>query len=223
MVSIPVRQEGKVFLIDLHDHSKESPGVSEYVGQTKLKEGKYRPLNTEEDRHNLLELHRRLGHPGGESFRKTLAEKGSVIPLALAKAITSSCTTCCTSNARFPRIGSRLMKDDVDDGAWARDLFFPAAVGVAGGRLVSLWINRRTGFLSLKALVRKSQAKEHLEEMLLTHKVNSLRQDNDTVFQDATSLALCQAHKVHLELSAPYTPESNGSAERAVRTVNRAP
>lgn len=106
------------------------------------------------------------------------------------------------------------------------DLFGPVGISTPkGGRYGSIFKDDYSGALFVAILARKSDVVENLKDIIssakhLGYDMKELRTDNDSVYCSTQAKQLYRASSVHHSTSIPYTPQQNGAAERAVRTIS---
>ena len=106
------------------------------------------------------------------------------------------------------------------------DICGPMSVPSLGGSLYCLlFTDDHSNFKLVRFLTAKSQALDawkqvHSEvETLTGNKVKSIKTDNGGEFVNTLWKEYCQQHRIRHDLSAPYSHQQNGVAERANRSI----
>lgn len=96
---------------------------------------------------------------------------------------------------------------------------------LGGSRYFLLFTDDFTRMSWVYFLKLKSEAFEHFKQFKALvenqsgRRIITLRTDREGEFMSDQFNALCDEHDIHRDLTAPYTPEQNGVAERKNRTV----
>jgi len=172
----------------------------------------------------LKQWHDRLGHASEATLKQMAAGAVDGLP----EFQQGECLRFCEGKqTRAP-----FKKADKGTRAKARlelvhvDLAGPMATESLGGsRYMMVFVDDFTHFMTVKFLTAKSEAHDALEayvaemERQTGARIKVLRSDRGGEFtSDAIALMLRKAGIRH-QLTAPYTPQQNGVAERAVRTL----
>jgi transposase InsO family protein len=173
--------------------------------------------------------HERLGHPGKTvSERLTREQLCTGIPVSLIPC--AKCDTHCDSCIRgkqskppFPdssrrptRILHRIHADTVGE--------VPTA-GTGGERYFLTVVEEYSGYVDIIPVQQKSSIAHELINVIARwerqtdSKVQVVRTDRGTEFLNKTFHGYCAQNGIHTEMSAAYTPQQNGVAERANRTI----
>ncbi len=173
--------------------------------------------------------HERLGHPGKTvSERITREDVCRGVPVSLIPC--ESCDTHCDSCVRgkqskppFPdssrrptQVLHRIHADTVGE--------VPTA-GTGGERYFLTVVEEYSGYVDVIPVQQKSSIAHELISVITRwerqteSKVKVVRTDRGTEFLNKTFHGYCAANGVHTEMSAAYTPQQNGVAERANRTL----
>lgn len=173
--------------------------------------------------------HERLGHPG-----KTVSERitredvctgipVSLIPCASCDSHCDSCVRGKQSKPPFPdssrrptRVLHRIHADTVGE--------VPTA-GTGGERYFLTVVEEYSSYIDVIPVQQKSSIAQELISVIARwerqteSKVKVVRTDRGTEFLNKTFHGFCATNGVHTEMSAAYTPQQNGVAERANRTI----
>ena len=169
--------------------------------------------------------HKRLGHLGYSSIGP-LSHMVHGIPTKL-KIPTDICDTCAlVKQTMQPRVSSKLPRADTYLYRVHTDLCGPMQTrAIGGGRYALLATDEYTGFTLHRILKTKDEVEHYLPLILDeferdTHlKVKNLRADNGGEFSSTVLLEYLQNRNIYMEPTPPYSPPSNGMAERANRTM----
>ena len=173
--------------------------------------------------------HERFGHLGVQSLQQ-LAAKGMVSGLpseiGLLPGVCEGCMLGRQARESFPTSSSK----EVEPLALVHtDLCGPMKVPSLGGaKYFMILTDDATGYKQVYFLKSKDQAlakfKEYKAsvESLTDHKIKRLRSDRGKEFVNKAFCAFMDQHGIARSRSAPYTPQQNGVAERANRTIMEA-
>jgi len=173
--------------------------------------------------------HERLGHPGktvSERISKENVCTGipvSLIPCAMCDTHCDSCIRGKQSKPPFPdssrrptRVLHRIHADTVGE--------VPTA-GTGGERYFLTVVEEYSGYVDIIPVLQKSSIAQELINVIARwerqtdSKVQVVRTDRGTEFLNKTFHGHCTQNGIHTEMSAAYTPQQNGVAERANRTI----
>ena len=166
--------------------------------------------------------HRRLGHVGVGRVRRTAAQ---VDGLELTSEEMLACDACVEGKMtrRTFKMASAPRSSRPGDVVSA-DLFGPLPVTASGHRFGLVIIDDASSLIKLYLLKRKGDALGCFERFVVEaetfgHRVRVLRSDNGGEFVSAAFDAFLAGKGIGRALTSPHTPEQNGQAERAVRTI----
>jgi hypothetical protein len=176
----------------------------------------------------LKQWHDRLGHASEATLKQMAAGAVDGLP----EFQQGECLRFCEGCVLGKQTRAPFKKADKGTRAKARlelvhvDLAGPMATESLGGsRYMMVFVDDFTHFMTVKFLTAKSEAHDALEayvaemERQTGSRIKVLRSDRGGEFtSDAIALMLRKAGIRH-QLTAPYTPQQNGVAERAVRTL----
>jgi transposase InsO family protein len=172
--------------------------------------------------------HRRLGHVGVTNLQRLMVErmlKGCDIPLGMFKEKRSPCETCIRgkqvrathkpseSNTQRPL---ELLHTDV---AYMQE------EDLHGNKYVLVVIDDFTRFVEVVPMKTKGQASSEVIKVISRWetqrevKVQKLRSDNGGEYCNRELEEFCEKKGIAHQLTPPYSPESNGVAERFNRTL----
>ncbi len=173
--------------------------------------------------------HERLGHPGKTVSERLSREQlcvgipVSLIPCALCDTHCDSCVRGKQNKPPFPdssrrptRVLHRIHADTVGE--------LPTA-GTGGERYFLTVVEEYSGYVEIVPVQHKSSIAQELIDVITLwerqteSKVQVVRTDRGTEFLNKTFHGYCANNGVHTEMSAAYTPQQNGVAERANRTI----
>ena len=173
--------------------------------------------------------HERLGHPG-KTASERLDREGLCTGIPVSLLPCTQCDTHCDSCVRgkqskppFPessnkpdRILHRIHADTVGE--------LPVS-GMGGERYFLTVVDECSGYCEVVPVQHKSSVAQELINVIerwerqCDAKVKVVRTDRGTEFLNKTFHGYCSEKGIHTEMSAAYTPQQNGTAERMNRTV----
>ena len=170
--------------------------------------------------------HRRLGHMGAETLRRTAA--GNVVGMTFSPGSgLPHCDVCATWKSRVqdvPRNGERR-----DPGQPMHtvgfDVYGPMRTrGLYGEQYAAVGVCFSTGAVMCDLIRSKDQATQSAQGIFnrassLGHTVRIIRTDHDAIFTGQPFTTMCAAHGVHRESAAPYSQFQNGRVERVLQTL----
>lgn len=171
--------------------------------------------------------HERLGHLGWDAVKET-SKHVEGMQLKGQKPVGAHCEGCQQGKGHrdpFPTSPSRAT---MPFQLLHADLFGPVTPQTpVGGRFGSIFRDDYSGAIFVNILSHKSGALTCIKGMISlaerhNHKIKEIRTDNDTVYDSTAAKELYLSHSIHHSKSVPYTPQQNGAAERAVRTLSEA-
>lgn len=169
--------------------------------------------------------HQRLGHIGESAMRK-LVDSGRLPSQALSAIQNQVCQTCLAGKqSRLPFPTSATKSHTVLE-LLHMDLCGPISpASVSGAKYFLTIVDDYSRKYFVKFLSRKSDVfdvfvklKIFLERQTVK-KIKQLRSDNGGEFIPAKLVDLCTTEGIHQQFSVPETPQQNGVAERANRTI----
>ncbi|SCZ98792.1 BZ3500_MvSof-1268-A1-R1_Chr7-1g09273 [Microbotryum saponariae] len=196
--------------------------------QAASKDARHTLVATKSNRLPLLTLHRRYGHASVQTLKK-LAASGQVEgldwPYSDFECDGFTCNACLASKAHrlpFPSSSSHaaeplaLVHSDV--------LSFPEE-SLGHKRYLVTFIDDFSRKTWVYPIGHKSEVLQTFKDWLLEienatgRRVKTLRSDNGGEYVSTAFNGYCVARGIHRELTIPYTPEQNGRAERANRSI----
>jgi len=173
--------------------------------------------------------HERLGHPGRTASERLSKEplcSGIPVSLITCKLCDSHCDACVrgkqarppfpTSTTEPEKVLQRIHADTVGE--------LPSA-GSGGEKYFMTVVDELSSFCAAVPVDSKAAiARELISVVCLWQrqtdaKVKVVRTDRGTEFLNRTFHSFCAEEGIHTELSAAYTPQQNGVAERMNRTL----
>jgi transposase InsO family protein len=162
--------------------------------------------------------HNRLGHAG-------LARLQSFLPGVKMVKLTS-CDSCMKGKVSRVPFKGHFDKADHPLAVVHADLVGPITPSTNSGKhyFITL-VDQHTGFISVTLLHRKSDATEAILEFKAffenqtEHKMKKLITDGGGKFCNNTLSTVLKSHGIQHNVSPPYTPQHNGLAERANKTI----
>ena len=174
---------------------------------------------------SLQTWHQRLGHISADRIRQ-LQSMADGIKVNSDGFDATSCHGCQVGKGHrdpFPPSESRA---DTPFALVHADLAGPMQIRtVEGGRYLVLFIDDYTRLQFISITTHKSDAYQVLMELKSAierqtdHKLRAFRSDNDSVFTKKVAQAWFKKEGIRHEKTVPYTPSSNGVAERAIRST----
>ena len=175
---------------------------------------------------NLLYLlHCRAGHVRGRKLQLTLKEWGLEVPRRLCEEL--SCDCCFRNNFLVKKIKKKSAnkKSSMFNEFVYQDILDLKKNGWRGCRYLSVVVEESTGYVSLMPLQKKSHAIRHAVKYIRfceLHKLNSIKfwcTDKGTEFLNSDFVSMMSKEGIDMNVSAEYTPESQGIVERMNRTL----
>jgi transposase InsO family protein len=173
--------------------------------------------------------HERLGHPG-KTATERLNREGMVtgIPVSLLPCV--NCDTHCDpcvrgkqckpsfnpSDSKQPKVLHRVHADTVGT--------LPTA-GLGGERYFLTVVEEHSNYCAVSPVGLKTNIPHKLIDTItkwerqVDSKIKVVRTDRGTEFLNKTFQGYCAENGIHTEMSAVYTPQQNGVAERMNRTL----
>jgi hypothetical protein len=169
--------------------------------------------------------HARLGHPGGEAVKcLPLFTEGTKVDKSIPLHTCEPCIMAKHPRKPYPPSTTPRAKNVLD--LIHSDLCSPFPVATPHGKLhFILFLDDHSNLLNLQLLASKDQALEAWEiirkrwENHASRRVKVFRSDNGGEFISAAFTQALVSAGIMRQLSAPYTHQQNGKAERAIRTV----
>ena len=176
-------------------------------------------------------VHRRYAHAAHSSLAKLIGKglvEGISVPAgsfehqANSGAVCETCVTSKQTRAQHPSSGTRAAAPME---LVHMDVMGPLPVAEGGERYVLAVVDDSSGVRAVEPLERKSDVAQAAVELLdMMERVSgkktvALRTDNGTEFLSGELQQHLRSRNIRHELSAPYTPQQNGTAERLNRTL----
>ena len=176
------------------------------------------------DKASLEQWHRRLAHVNVRKVMKAISWTG-------AKESSLTCEGCIKGKAHrksFPK--HQKERESKPGNLLHADLAGPMRERSAGGaRYFLLLKDDCTGMQFVYFLKEKTQVPAKFKEFLADwnsissgQRVMRLRTDNGSEFTGQQMIKTCADYLIKRETSTPYSPQQNGTIERAIRTVTEA-
>jgi transposase InsO family protein len=173
-------------------------------------------------------VHRRMGHPSYGTLAemaKNGAVKGlSVAPEEFLEKQADQCEPCLLgkqARAAHPNTGTQRQPLQV----LHSDIMGPLPASIGGAVYIITLIDDATGFAVIGTLTHKSEAAAWLQakiKMLMTltnRPVQAFRSDCGGEYLSTAFKQFLEQQGIQQQLSAPYTPQMNGKAERFNKTL----
>ena len=177
----------------------------------------------------LKSIHYRYGHPNIHVLKKIIAEQKLPISATFLSSVKSlNCDDCLLCKAvRTPfKSSSGHSSASAPLQLLHYDLFGPITPATSEGyRYCLVIIDDYSRFCITSFMSNKSDAANHLQEFILSNSqfniksIKRMRSDNDAVFTSNKFVSFLKTNRISQELTVPYSPSSNGVAERAIRTL----
>ena len=171
----------------------------------------------------LEQWHRRLAHVHMQKVAKAIGWKGQPDP-------EFKCEGCIYGKTHRKSFPKKTKKRETKPGAVVHaDLAGPMRErSITGAKYFLLLKDDCSGLQFVYFLKEKNQVASRFKDFLVDwssvseRPVQRLRSDNGTEFVGRDMVKLCAEHLIKTETSTPYTPQQNGTIERAIRTVTEA-
>eukprot|EP00918_Siedleckia_nematoides_P007261 GHVU01015763.1.p1 GENE.GHVU01015763.1~~GHVU01015763.1.p1 ORF type:complete len:803 (-),score=105.15 GHVU01015763.1:904-3066(-) len=166
-------------------------------------------------------MHARLLDACPERVHGTMKEQGSSVTLAQVKEAIGNCGLCQRRNAVYrtpPRSQERRARASAFNDVVSWDYGYMHDRGPKGERHISMLTDVRTMTWHLKALKTKSEGTTHLLEWIdIYGPMKALRSDNAPELKSKEVEDLCAANNILMPPSPPYSSETNGIVESAIK------
>lgn len=172
------------------------------------------------------EVHRRLGHISVTSMKK-LISGNHVTGLLIDRKSPAKihCDSCRAAKAlRLPFKNISSLRTTNRGERFHTDLWGPSSVQSLGGKSYFIsFIDDKTRYTTIEFLKQKSDAANAIKNYIawITNQTGkppqSMRSDNGGEFLAVSSFL--KAHGIEHQLTAPHSPQQNGTAERLNRTL----
>lgn len=165
--------------------------------------------------------HQRLGHISGSTMRGLQASVDGLPVLHLPNSC-SSCTLGKMTRASFTASTSQSTEPLE---LLSVDLAGPFDESVGGARYFMVVVDAYSKLYHVELLRQKSDAVEAIKRLItrwetqVSRRVKILRSDNGGEFDNRAMADFCAGKGIRQQMTTARTPEQNGIAERAVRTV----
>ena len=158
--------------------------------------------------------HKRLGHLNMNDVRKTIPTLK-----ACELGVCEVCAMCKITKVPLPKETEVKSKKPLE--RVFVDILGPLnPASVHGYRYVLMLVDEYSKFKAVKFLRVKSEALEKFKEFVAEQGCpKTLRSDNGTEFTNKNFKNFCTENRIRQEFTVPETPEQNGMAERANRTI----
>ncbi|KAK8935961.1 hypothetical protein KSP39_PZI012924 [Platanthera zijinensis] len=191
-----------------------------------LKPQKKMTLTCSQDDKSLQLWHNRLGHTNlttiHQMYHQQLVE--GLPKLTKTQVKCDSCARSKTHRLPFPKTAQRRATQPLE--LLHIDLWGPSRVPTLGGkRYYLLIVDDFSRFMWLKHLEEKSESFQHFIsfqkqiEKQLERQIKALRSDRGGEFLSNEFNNYCLANGIRRELTAPASPQQNGTVERRNRTI----
>lgn len=176
---------------------------------------------------DLRLAHERLGHANMQCIAE-MVRNGTLPHVKINSSDLSSffCEGCAYGKMhKLPAKSSKGRNGKVGETVHADVVGPMECPSLAGSRFALVLKDELTAYRTVYFLNSKNQVADKIEQYLKDVKrvtqnsVRTFRSDNGTEFFNSRMIELFRAHDIKHELSAPYTPEQNGMAERENRSL----
>ena len=176
-------------------------------------------------RKTLYEVHCELGHL---SYSKILAtEAHGELPYKLLDRYEVQCTHCLSCKMTRTTIAKNAPHKATKRGETISiDIWGPAqTTGINGERYMLIFVDNATGYATGKSLQNKSQALQKIKEYVFQFEgyfertLLKMKSDNAKEMNSDELVEFLTAHGIRKVTTAPYSSETNGHAERMIRTI----
>ena len=165
--------------------------------------------------------HRRLGHAGKNKVKALLESKGYC-----ATGKEDFFCEACIFGKMTKGPYKEIVNKDFKPGAKIHcDLSGKVSIESAGGcKYFAVFVDESSGYKKV-AMLKKKELVEEFKKVIQEvkeetgHPIEILRTDQGTEFIGTSFQDLLKEHKIKHEMSVEYTPQSNGMAERAIRSL----
>jgi hypothetical protein len=165
--------------------------------------------------------HQRLGHLGGNSIRN-LKDSVDGFDQMIVPHQCESCILGKMTRAQFPDSSSRSTEPLQ---LITFDLAGPFDEAIGGAKYFMIMVDDYSKYYHVELLRTKSEATRWLKQVLtqwenqLSRSVKVLRSDGGGEFDNRAISQFCEEKGIRAQMTTARTPEQNGAAERAVRTI----
>lgn len=171
-----------------------------------------------------LIYHWRLGHASVSTMKKMIAS--GLLPKTLQlDDLPALCGGCEMGKAhRAPFEEGRTRAKEVNELIHA-DVQGPFARSIGGFKYAAMYTDDATGYTTCYTVKTKEEVQKCTEEYILMaekrhgHPVKFFRCDGGGEYVNGTTKAFFKSKGIIIQTSAPHTPQHNGVAERAGRTI----
>lgn len=165
--------------------------------------------------------HHRLGHAGKDKVKVLLKSKEYC-----ATGSEDFFCEVCVFGKMTKRPYKEIVNKDFKPGAKIHcDLSGKVSIESAGGcKYFAVFIDESSGYKKV-AMLKKKELVEEFKKVIQKvkeetgNRIKILRTDQGTEFTGTSFQDLLKEHKIKHEMSVEYTPQSNGMAERAIRSL----
>ena len=173
--------------------------------------------------------HSRLGHPGENNMTRLQSEDlvtGLPVSLTPCQKCPRSCEACIQGKHSRPPFGKRTRAASEPLERIHLDTvgpIFPTAIG--GEKYFVTVVDEATHYVLVLGVKTKDAISAAVKELLifwqrqLDRPVKCIRTDRGSEFFNSTLKGYCGQEGIKFEVSAAYTPQQNGIAERMNRTI----
>ena len=195
-------------------------------------------LQTQDDRllhisntHDVLVVHRVLGHPGLSRMKQLVPLMPGMRP-STAAAIKSAdyvdCSDCIKAKGLVtssPKQGAGATPVNRPGALVSADTAGPFDGQLGGFKHLSVLADHYSDYIHLRRLRSLTATRVHIYDVnasllnITGHSIGVLRSDNGTEYQNQDLDAFCKSKGILRQVCVPYRHAQNGKAERTVRTV----
>lgn len=169
--------------------------------------------------------HKKLGHRDPEAIRKLIKENmayGIALEDCGIKEVCEDCIQGKMSKKPFPKVSNRQTESILD--IVHSDVCGPMQTTTPGGkRYVLTMIDDYSGYTEVYLLAHKSEVFRHVKEYIeaiktkFNRKPKTLRSDRGKEYVNNQMSDYLKEEGIKMELTAPFSPQQNGKAERKNR------
>jgi hypothetical protein len=182
--------------------------------------------NKQESKYDDYELvHKRLGHIGHNRLKKLMnLDSVKLKCLKTSDLKHHLCESCIFGKMHRSPFPKKSYTDYEPGEVLHSDLVGPLPTSVGGSKYICTFIDGKTNYCSMTILKNKSEVRKHFiyvhqRALKLGHQIKCLRSDNGGEYINNEIDDYLLENGIQHDMTAPYTPQQNGKAERYNRTL----